>query len=98
MMDINAVVENVVSEMVNDVVVATDTVADVLDSDSVSHVKKKRKKTSGEKNCCFPTCHMNSVGNKDISFFLPTTRKGEFYETWNKNIYDVILRHRGCDS
>ena len=60
-------------------------------------IETKQKRQTGGNICCFPNCHVNSVRDKDYSLFKPTSRPGEFYEEWNKKIFDIILRYRVDD-
>ena len=60
-------------------------------------VEKNPKSKSGGNICCFPNCHVNSVRDKGVSLFKPTSRTGEFYEKWNKEIFNIILRYRVDD-
>ena len=48
--------------------------------------------------CCFPGCSTSSGRHKGISLFKPTSRKGDFYEKWRKETFDVILKYRVADS
>ena len=47
--------------------------------------------------CCFPGCSTSSGRHKRISLFKPTSRKGDFYEKWRKEIFGVILKYRVAD-
>ena len=59
--------------------------------------EEKQKRKTGGNICCFPNCHVNSVRGKGIHLFKPTSRPGEFYEKWNKEIFNIILRYRVDD-
>ena len=48
--------------------------------------------------CCFPGGSTSSGRHKGISLFKPTSRKGDFYEKWRKEIFDGILKYRVADS
>ena len=47
--------------------------------------------------CYFPNCSTTSARDKGVSLFKPTSRKGEFYENWNKQVYNIVLRYRVDD-
>ena len=56
-----------------------------------------RQNGRGGNICCLPNCSTSSGRDTGVSLFKPTSRKGEFYEKWNKEIFNVILKYRVDD-
>ena len=58
---------------------------------------KPKGNVYGGNICSFPNRSTTSVRDKGVLLLKATSRKGEFYENWNKQVYNIILRYRVDD-